>query len=66
MSVQIVFKGKNLALALLMASVIWFVSPAPVYALVNDAQITINSPTDIAHKRQALIQFYLGLRRLSH
>jgi hypothetical protein len=60
MSVPIVFKGKNLVLALLIASVIWFVSLAPVYALINDAQITISSPTDISNKRQALIQFIWG------
>jgi hypothetical protein len=48
------------SLALLMGLVIWFVSPAPVYALVDDRQITISSPTDISNKRQALIQFIWG------
>lgn len=53
-------KARSLVLALLMAPVIWFGSLAPVYALVNDSQITIGSTTDVANKRQALIQFIWG------
>jgi hypothetical protein len=48
------------SLALLMGLVIWFVSPAPVRALVDDRQITISSATDVSNKRQRLIQFIWG------
>jgi hypothetical protein len=60
MQERIVFKGTNLARALLMASAIWFGSPAPVRALVDDRQITISSATDLSNKRQALIRFVWG------
>src|SRR4051812_31132306 len=58
-------EGKNLALTLLVASIIWFVSPVAVYALldnglVDDSQVTIRSATDVSKKRQALIQFIWG------
>ena len=61
-SIQVatVLKGKKLAPALLMGLVIWFVSPTPVCALVDDRQITISSATDVSNKRQALIQFIWG------
>lgn len=46
--------------AMLMISIIWFVPPAPVFALIKDSQITISSPTDVRNKRQALIRFIWG------
>jgi len=47
------------SLALLMGLVIWFVSPAPAYAL-DDRQITVRTATDVSNKRQALIDFIWG------
>lgn len=58
-SMQKTLKGKKLAPILLMASVIWL-APAPVYALINDSQITIKSSADVSSKRQALIRFIWG------
>jgi hypothetical protein len=47
------------SLALLMGLVIWFVSPAPVYAL-DDSRITISSAADVSNKRRDLINFIWG------